>query len=331
MTKQRLPYLNWLRAFGVLMILMCHFLQQQGSAYFLAASQIFTIGNSIFFILSGFLFGMQGKVKQPVYKWYSRRFKRIYLPFELMLLVLLIASIIRNVPIDVNQWIVEALGMHGWKTVYGATQTWFITSILICYLFTPVISEIVADLNEKKGAIAKITISMCIIPFIIAYPLGKILDATIYIPLCAYVIAYAVGSNIEKIKITNKRAVTAFFLMCFGFVLRFAMKILFDDTIFYTILVVNFTQTFCAFCILYIFAVIFNKKETPKVVGFLSKYSFEIYLWHYMFTDGPLRLFDLTPFWITDCILVGAVSMAVAFAANKLLSFIEKALSKKKA
>lgn len=72
-----------------------------------------------------------------------------------------------------------------------------------------------------------------------------------------------------------------------------------------------------AFCIFYIFVHIFDK-EPPKLVNWFSKVSFEVYLYHYMFCVGPLRLFGLTPFWAVDCLLVTAVAVVLAGVTNKV-------------
>ena len=72
------------------------------------------------------------------------------------------------------------------------------------------------------------------------------------------------------------------------------------------------------------FAAVFQSFAPPKIVTKFADISFEIYLWHYMFTDGPLRLFGLTGYWLVDCLVVFAVSVLVAYIANRIVNLLKK-------
>ena len=50
-------FATWIRSFGVVAILLCHFVEQNSNPYLQMSAQLFNIGVEIFFILSGFLFG----------------------------------------------------------------------------------------------------------------------------------------------------------------------------------------------------------------------------------------------------------------------------------
>lgn len=45
-------------------ILLCHYVQESTNAYIQMSAQLFNIGVNIFFIISGFCFGLQGEIKK---------------------------------------------------------------------------------------------------------------------------------------------------------------------------------------------------------------------------------------------------------------------------
>lgn len=318
MKEDKLQFTVWLRAFGVLLILACHFTRQSGNTYLILSSQFFNIGNSVFFILSGFLFGIKSKSAfQNILPWYKKRLLRIYLPYELMLVVLFIADILIIKQVDLGRWLSQILGVQAWNGVYGATQTWFVTSILLCYLITPIIAKVCNEVGNNRGGVVKLASLLIVLPAILPYVInGIFVDATIIVPVFWYALAFLIGANFEKVVLTKRKAWIAFSLMCVGFLVRVVGRIAFDDTILYNQVIATYTHAFGAFCIFYIFAVLFKKVRPMKLISGFAGISYEIYLWHYMFTDGPLRLFGLTGSWITDCALVLCVSIVVSLGAH---------------
>ena len=128
-----------------------------------------------------------------------------------------------------------------------------------------------------------------------------------------------IASRIYWEAILKKRksgVLSAFFLIATLFCVRVGVRHYLDGTIWYDRVAVYYTMTLSAFCIFYIFACLFEK-EPPRFVQWFSKISFEVYLYHYMFCVGPLRIFGLTPFWITDCLLVTVIAVILAGVMNK--------------
>lgn len=324
MQKDKLNFAVWLRAFGVLLILACHFTQQSGNAYIIMSSQFFNIGNNVFFILSGFLFGMKSETEfQKMLSWYKKRLLRIYLPYESMLIILFAADFLVLKKIDFSRWIPQVLGVQAWNTVFGATQTWFVTSILICYLLTPLVAKCCYEIRDNKKVCLTFFAFLAVMPAIVPYTFsGIIVEASIITPIFWYSAAFLIGNNFERIPLQKRYAALAFALMSCGFVIRLLCRAVSDDTILYNYIIAGYTHAFGAFCIFYIFAVCFEKVRPWKIVTCFAGISFEVYLWHYMFTDGPLRLFGLTGLWGTDCVIVLVISIFLAFVANRIIGYI---------
>lgn len=137
---KNLSFLTWLRAASALMILACHYVQQNTNAYIRLFAQFLNIGVHLFFILSGFLAGYRG-VAKPYGLWFRKRMKRIYIPFWMFLVVLAIVHMANGRSILTTDWLLLAFGLQGSVVgVLGAEQTWFISVLLLCYLITPALS-----------------------------------------------------------------------------------------------------------------------------------------------------------------------------------------------
>lgn len=89
MEKKYYEFATYFRVLGVIFILLCHFVQESSNTYFNLSAQFFNIGVSMFFILSGFLFGIRGREEgeHEILRWYKKRLKRIYIPFELFCII----------------------------------------------------------------------------------------------------------------------------------------------------------------------------------------------------------------------------------------------------
>lgn len=310
------------------MILMCHFTAQSSSSILNMSSQFFNIGVEIFIILSGFLFGTRsGEIYKEPRTWYRKRLQRIYIPYEIFILILSVVHILRGISIFKLDWLWLMLGLQGSVVgVLGAEQTWFITPLLICYAITPLLDKFMSLVKSKY----LITVSVCIftvLPLIwscFKEPwIHTLLSLVSY-----YCLAYILGHFFDSISITPKMTIFAFFIMCCSFMLRFLIRHFFDGTVLYDSLTVGYTQTISAFCIFLIFAFLFHDKKPIKLVTFISNISFEIYLIHYMFCVGPARLFDLTPYWALNCLIVLGITIIIAFIINKTSNSIIKKISR---
>lgn len=391
---KRYGFATWLRVFAMVCILMCHFANESPVAYVKMSSQLFNIGVPIFFMLSGFVFGTRnnigGGVISPI-AWYGRRLKRIFIPYELFVIVLAVVSIICGKKILTVDWLLLALGLQGSVVgVNGAGQTWFITAILICYAVTPFLGRFWKwagagnDMTwsrenetpchvkaakpedpERTGGservvrstrLVTVVVTVSMVPAALAFvPISFV--PTLLSPVAWYAIAYLIGMRFDRVRFTKGRTLAAFFVIVISFGCRFAMRFFLDGTVWYDGIISGYTHVLAALGIGYVFAVIFEgrkeldtpvsgssaandgsakneagsetaryaistsqtkdkTKKVPRVIEVLSCISFEVYLYHYMFCVGPVRLFGLTPWWAADCAVVLAVTLVVSYVAN---------------
>lgn len=324
--KNNIQFATLIRFIGVALILLCHYTEQSSSSLLNMSAQFFNIGVPIFIILSGFLFGVREGGKNAL-SWYFNRIKRIYIPYELFVVILAVITLLRGENIFTINWFLLVLGLQGSVVgIHGAEQTWFITSLMLCYLLTPIIRFLVLKACKSKDMTIMYAMLFLLVPSILSF-IPPAFVYTLFIPCCWYALAYLIGYKFNMIKLTSKGAFCSFITIFFAFSIRVIMRMYFDGSYLYDRITVSYTQAIAAFCIFYIIAYLFKNRETGRLVSRVSEISFEIYLYHYMFTVGPLKLFGLTGYWCFDCILVTVVVVIISIIMNRCSSVINKNLN----
>ena len=305
---------------------MCHYTEQSTDALLNMSAQFFNIGVPIFIILSGFLFGVREGGGNAL-SWYIRRIKRIYIPYELFVIILEVITLLHGGNIITRDWLFLVLGLQGSVVgVYGAEQTWFITALLFCYLLTPVIRFIVLKICESRNKIIIYTAVFLIIPIFLSF-IPPAFVYTLFIPFCWYALAYLIGYKFTDVNLTSIGAICSFGLMILVFGVRILMRMNFDGSYLYDRITVSYTQAIAAFCIFYIIAYIFKNRKANQLVLWISGISFEMYLYHYMFTVGPIKLFGVTGSWIIDCIVVTIVVVITSMIMNRCSALMIRKLN----
>lgn len=77
-----------------------------------------------------------------------------------------------------------------------------------------------------------------------------------------------------------------------------------------------------------VFAVIFPQNNGNKLLKWICKISFEIYLYHYMFIVGPVSLMNINGNWIISSLIVVGVTIVVAMCMHFITNYIEKYILK---
>lgn len=321
--RKQYDFATWLRCAATISILLCHYVVQSNNGLLKMSGQFFNIGVDLFIILSGFLFGIRGVIDAK--KWYIKRLKRIFIPYEMFVILLFAIYAIQGRNFLYKNWIWLALGLQGSVVgVLGAEQTWFITPLLLCYAITPLLDLYITP-QRTKVQITILVIVTVGIKLLWAIPKSPVCNTLLSLG-SVYIIAFVLGRFFENLTLTRAKAFLAFGGMCIAFGMRLVARYFFDGTVFYDRIACDYTQILAAFCIFYLFAVVFRDIQPPKWVGFIGEISFEVYLVHYMFCVGPVKIFGLTPHWMLDCLIVTMISIAVATAIHKVSSVVSKKL-----
>ena len=306
---KKLHHITWLRTLSTLSILCCHLVPHSSSALLNMSAQFWNIGVQIFFIISAML-AAAVDFEKDVFRWYKKRLKRIYtawIPFVLVLFCVH-ATIGKNL-LDLD-WIWLALGLQGTIVgVQGAEQTWFISALLLCYLITPIASKC------RKAWIRGLWF---VIPAVVAcFDISPL--STISSCACFYILALT-SETIRK-PLEKRKLLLAILAVCGLFAVRVIVRAFADGTILYDGIVAGYTHWLAAYLLVRLGTTVFSERKPWKCVQTINDLSFEIYLYHYMLIVGPISLMGLTPFWLTDCVLVAIVTLCAAWVAKR---FAEK-------
>lgn len=320
--RLNLEFVNWLRLYAMVSIVLCHLVQVTYSKISVL-SQFFNIGVQIFFIISGFCFGLQGEVKN-VAQWYIKRIKKIFIPYEFFLLILMLVYCRKPLYfsyINLLSVIKCIFGVQGaYVNVLGANHTWYITSILLFYLALPWFSKLWNEIQKKEKkyqylfllSVFVLYVLMCIIP-----------NANVYAvisPVFMCFAAYIIGTQYDEIKSKKIRLYIPLFLFCVFIFLRYYIsKIQLGnlESLFVGILCYGI-----AFSICLIFYCIFKNAKSSRIVNFFTEISFEIFLFHNMFIEGPIFLMYKTGNVILNIVITVSVIFAVSYLANRIVKYI---------
>jgi peptidoglycan/LPS O-acetylase OafA/YrhL len=295
-------------------------------------TQVFNIGVQIFFIISGFLVGYKG-IDHKYRSWYIKRAKRIFVPYWIFVLVLASVYIYKGLNVCTLDWLYLFLGLQGSVVgVWGAGQTWFISVLLLCYLVSPIILIMVKKIHTvaNSGITASSCMMVCVLPLMFA-GFKAAWVYTIMTPVVLYTVACAIGFRYRehnRIACIGNGYLLPVMLIVISLGLRFAARIIIDGTPWYDRVIVPYTHMIAAFAIFVIFKKFFKMRSVPRVIQFVSDISFEIYLWHYMFTVGPVSLFGLTGNWLTDCVVTTVIVLAVSIVSKRLSTIIARTVFK---
>lgn len=315
-----------LHVIGMIMIFLCHSMQAE-KVYFL--SEIFISGVPLFLFVSGFLAGKREIAN--VGKWWLGKLKRILIPFWIFIVLMYgMYEITGLTGVSPFQWIFTLSNLQGfnytyWKfnyfgTVSGCGHLWFITSLMFCYLLTPLMQKF-KKIVLKAWQRALLIIAVLAIQLVLMY-LGFQLS---------YIITFFFGYFISGKKVRSD-------FLWFGFVTiltaltgvtRLILKRVIDGSDFYDRYFALISAAFIAAWIFY--AVYFIKDKMPKLfrifdckaLVFTEKVSYYFYLTHYMFLSGVLSVFG----YVENRVLAHILAFVLSYLSSIImLLIVEKGL-----
>lgn len=208
--------------------------------------------------------------------------------------------------------------------IQGGAHLWFLTTIMFCYLITPLLYRIrskflqITNINKILMLILLITLQI-FISYSVSEPLSGIV---------AYLNLYAFSyfmSNIWDRSITVRGMVSFTVVVISCLVTRLGAKYYFDGSVAYDNIIVPLTQSVIGvylFVLLDQFKALANNKSVKKVVHHLDTISFEMFITHYAFIVGPFYIIGLTDSMVVDSLLVIVATYFSAMLLNKICSKI---------
>lgn len=317
-----------LRVLGMFMILLCHISSWIGIS---ALAQFFNVGVQLFLLISGYLYG--NKIIKDNKTWIIKQFKKLFIPFFIFNIFILFSYLFLGYQVNALDFIMNLIGIQGYQFIFphlyhylnlpGTGHLWFIFMIFICYLLTIVIKEF----ENKYG---NLEIKYLFLLFLLSIVLSCF-EISIN-----YIFIYFVGYVLSKIEINfnNKLMILSFIVMIMSVFIRLIGKYYFDGTILYNYMVVGYTHDILAICIFIIIKYLVLKiNKINNIVDntlfiFLEKYSFYIYIVHYMFLVGPYNISLLSLNVILEILIFIICTLLSAIILKYMTTIFNKLLTK---
>lgn len=270
--------ISLLRSLAMLSILTCHVLQALNNKY----CWIFNIGVQVFLAISGYLNG-KNDIENWI-KWAKKRLNKLYIPYIIFLLVCFpFYYIFEPNAINAKAVIIYMLNLQGAissANISGLSHLWFMTTIAICYIITPILQTI-----RKYNFLIPVFIIFSLLNFFI-FKISVIPFSWLFV----YIMGYIYGTtNILWKKIIAVLVSSLFIGVC--------VVISWKDILNYQNTLNQFFHVISGLFIIIFTIALINKLDIirkNKIILIADKYSYEVYLTHHVFILGPFSLIAIT-------------------------------------
>lgn len=278
--------ISLIRLLSMLMIISCHIMQY----YDLELAWWFNVGVQIFLCISGYLYGH--KNIHNATNFYNKRLKKILIPYYLVFISFgMIEFIFARDAFSIKDFV---LGMVLCSRLKGAGHLWFIPTILMCYLITPLLQGYRNKYINGERTIMIFSVLGVIITSILVKGFTTFNPAWI----CCYVIGYALGMN-EKGEYISEKVLTIItgIIAIVGNALQIYCDYIANMDFTGFGIIKNYNHLMLGVFIFLLLKIIFEKvdlKKAQKLLKLSDDYSFEVYLVHQLVILGPFSLLALT-------------------------------------
>ncbi len=325
--------LTIIRAVAMLMVVFCHYVNWFEPIAPL--SNVLNVGALLFFVLSGFLYGQKEIAGSR--KWLKRQFFKItaalYVYYGISAVILCCLGKLGEV--DPSHVLFQLLNLRGFVNCgIGEMVTghlWFTSFILVCYLITPLLQKIRAKISAVQILLLIVFLSAAEIGFVMTV---KPFAFIMWLPgIITYIAAYFIGAFWQKrMRLSRYLLLTVFMLAVTG--LKILAKLMSGRGSALAEMVYSRFLSEYAHCILavWIFFTLYLglglfRRLTEWVcpaAKLLSKYSYEVYITHYLFLIGPLSLEKATGNMLLNSLLFVALTAIYAVFLHGISNWILK-------
>ena len=292
--------ISLLRVIAMLMIVFCHLANWFNYSII---AQFFNVGVEIFLLISGYLYSTK---KIDIRKFWINRIVKLLMPVYILLIVLFIYYMSNNCLKNVYMaTFFHFLNLQGLPVLYfnakipgydELAHTWFLTALFLCYFLM-----IITKKCEKKIKIYMTWYKIFILIFISTILHICLLFLNIQIGyFITFFLGYIWGKECykkDKSNINKKGELIVSSLMITIVTVRLISRAYIDDTLIYNHFISIIGHIIISFWFLYTIQYLnkyIGKKISQivelKLIRFLEKNSYYIYLTHYFFFYGVLSL-----------------------------------------
>ena len=301
LTQSEQRTISIIRNISMFLIILCHYVSWFPSISW--TGQFFNVGVPLFFIISGFLYGTKKILSKR--DFFIGRLKKIIIPlyvyYLLMSIILLVFDQGGNYEyLQIIKVILCLQGFCGGNIGnIISSHLWFISYILLCYILTPFLQKF-----KNRYSICKIIITylMCMLLInIIILLINKPNFLVWFIGVLSYILSYYIGGKVHKIKYNSTINLYMIIGTIFLLTIRIFAKLFLDiegvlGNVYSNCIAIDLhciTAFFIFLLLMSICIQYFAKNDLFNIfMSKISKYSYDIYIVHYMFITGVLSIKD---------------------------------------
>lgn len=292
----------------MLLIIACHITQ----GYSQQIAFILNVGVQLFFLLSGFLYGI---LEIPSIKdFYKKRLVKVYIPFIIVVLFFSGIYVLFGIEeVKWNQIIPYVFNIQTFANpIEGFNHLWFLSVIMICYVLTPLVKYV---LQKHPYVFIALLVLASIVEFIFIQKMYSI-AAWIVLYLIGMCIGHLGMKKINTIILTIGSGICLAILMIF-----FKLQRLTDPAWSHYNVWLHCVMALFIFSLLFVI-ISRCKFNLPKWIKWINNLSYEVYLIHHIFILGPLSLLYITPSKAINILLVLFVTGILSYALSISIKLI---------
>jgi peptidoglycan/LPS O-acetylase OafA/YrhL len=305
-------------------IIACHILQYYG----IVLATWLNVGVEMFLFISGFIFGKQNILQWRI--WFTKRAIRILpdyyitLCIAIPLLIYLGGSEIRSL------WVIAYFTVtHDLFNIYvpGLGHLWYITCISFCYLMVPFFQFVRGRLTQGANAFF-FALVFPFVMFLLCYFLRALpyrYASDMWIFALGYHLSNRFQNNVPKMLLLLS------VILAFGFMfLRGVLEIFgyFQSALLSIVtkaLIIPYSKVAFSFavclCLIY-----FGRIMQYRIINFLDRYSYNIYLTHVVIILGPLSILSMSITFILKLFFIVIISISSAIIIKNISDTLRRRL-----
>lgn len=289
--------ISFIRVLAMLSIIFGHVC----TAYGINTYQLGGIGVEIFLFISGFLYGKY--IVDSSKTFLLRRWRRLVPPLWITVIIYCCICLFIKTEVHIKPLFVYAVNAQGIWNIFrgvklpvfqGMGQTWFVTVIFLCYVLMVFLKnsklEMLVSSHPVVALLVSVALQMCFC--YVGVQLSYILQ---------FFIGYFISLKREKNEdngsnwVTAKRIIVVFFLAVVLSAVRIVVRKNIDGSILYDMIIARLSFNALGICIIMILTLISKLSKIERLTHrklwkTIDKLSYPLYLTHYMFLQGPMKV-----------------------------------------
>ena len=320
--------ISFVRMLAMMFIVFCHVMQY----YDMELAWWFNVGVQIFLCISGYLYGRKRILDILVF--YRKNFVKILIDYEIVVFAAVAATVLFTDTVITVEEIAGAVLTV--STIAGGAHLWFIPTILMCYLLTPLYERIFSRAEQRHKLLV-------LAAAVLLFVMNELVFRQVFSYFnAAWINCYLIGFALRRFQQYRFWYTGSAWLLT----LTGAVCISIQASVRYLQLITltdawrPFYYPMCDYGHVFLGVALFcsgrvllrpfcNINLIQRILRLSDRYSYQIYLTHHFFILGPLSLMALTANSYVNVVLILLLTVLTAVLLQKTSAKISAVFMKK--